>query len=263
METNTVTSLFERFNQWLAESVMIKLFSIGFLMLILLIPASWIEELINERQGRADSVMKEVADKWSGTQTLAGPILVIPFTKEEIVKRWQDGKQLEEKVTSVHRAYFLPEHLQIGAQVNPEVLHRGIFDVAVYQSKVQMEARFSEPDFSAWNIPDSKVHWKEAAMIYGLSDLRGISENPAFSSGSISFDAEPSSDIGVIINTMAGNKNNSPANSVTGLVVALNWQGRQDFKGDFNGSLSIRGSEGLYFVPAGKTTVVKAAGQWF
>jgi inner membrane protein len=82
----TIPNLFERFNQWITESIMVKLFSIGFLILILLIPTSWIESLIHERQGRADEVIREVSEKWSGDQTLSGPVLMIPFTKIETIK---------------------------------------------------------------------------------------------------------------------------------------------------------------------------------
>jgi inner membrane protein len=38
METQHTPGVFERFNQWITESIMVKLFSIGFLILILLIP---------------------------------------------------------------------------------------------------------------------------------------------------------------------------------------------------------------------------------
>ncbi|NOS90579.1 MAG: cell envelope integrity protein CreD, partial [Cyclobacteriaceae bacterium] len=73
MET-TPTNIFERINQWIKESVTIKLLSIGFLLLILMIPASWIESLIIERQTRAESVVGEISEKWSGEQTLSGPV---------------------------------------------------------------------------------------------------------------------------------------------------------------------------------------------
>ena len=74
METTTPASLniLERFNRWIQESIMVKLFSIGFLILILLIPSSWIENMIVERQQRAEQVMSEVADKWSGSQLISG-----------------------------------------------------------------------------------------------------------------------------------------------------------------------------------------------
>ena len=60
--------MLDRFNKWIQESIMIKLFSIGFLIIILLIPASWIQDMIVERQQRAGQVIQEVADKWSGNQ---------------------------------------------------------------------------------------------------------------------------------------------------------------------------------------------------
>lgn len=51
-------------------------------------------------------MIQEVSDKWSGNQTLSGPVLMIPFTKIEKIKRLSDGKQVEEVTESIHRAYF-------------------------------------------------------------------------------------------------------------------------------------------------------------
>ena len=63
-------NVFERLNRWIQESIMVKLFSIGFLILILLIPSVQIEDLIRERQHRSEQVIDEVVDKWSGSQTV-------------------------------------------------------------------------------------------------------------------------------------------------------------------------------------------------
>ena len=82
METQNTMSIIDRFNHWIKESVSIKLLSIGFLVLVLLIPSSWITSLMEERQVRAGEVMEEVAGKWSGSQTVAGPILVIPYSNK-------------------------------------------------------------------------------------------------------------------------------------------------------------------------------------
>src|SRR5687767_14433986 len=99
MEPNTTpTNLLDRFNRWMQESIMIKLFSIGFLILILLIPSSWIQELIRERQQRADEVIDEITDKWSGSQMITGPILIIPFKKTEVVEKEKGGKEIREFV---------------------------------------------------------------------------------------------------------------------------------------------------------------------
>lgn len=258
METQSL-NLFERFNQWITESIMVKLFSIGFLTLILLIPASWIEELIQERQSRANEAILEVSDKWSGQQTITGPVLMIPFTKIEKSRRWSDGKQLEELIESVHQAYFLPDDYQVKSKVSPEVLHRGIFDVAVYKSEISMLATFTLPDFSTWNIPDSQVHWKEAVLINGITDLRGISENPVIKTGENPLPSNATSDIGLVLSPV---DDANPRLAQSGVVTTLGWSTRTDAVSDFSIQMSLKGSERLYFLPIGKSTSIQTEGQW-
>ncbi len=258
METQSL-NLFERFNQWITESIMVKLFSIGFLTLILLIPASWIEELIQERQSRANEAILEVSDKWSGQQTITGPVLMIPFTKIEKSRRWSDGKQLEELIESVHQAYFLPDDYQVKSKVSPEVLHRGIFDVAVYKSEISMLATFALPDFSTWNIPDSQVHWNEAALINGITDLRGISENPVIKTGENPLPSNATSDIGLVLSPV---DDANPRLAQSGVVTTLGWSTRTDAVSDFSIQMSLKGSERLYFLPMGKSTSIQTEGQW-
>lgn len=271
METHPTPNLIERFNQWLAESIMIKLLSIGFLILILMLPASWISDLIVERQSRADSVMREVSDKWSGAQTISGPVLVIPFTRIERTKRWDNGKQVEELIETRHKAFFLPDDFKVTGNVKPQLLHRGIFDVAVYGSEITMHSTFPEPDFSAWNIPDEQVHWQEAVMINSISDLRGIDSNPIIESGAKQFVAEPSSNVGIRFSGV--NQTSSDNQSVqtdvsgdygfsSGLSIPLNLKSRADFMSTFTVKLSLKGSESLYFVPVGKSTQIELAGNW-
>ena len=114
METNTAPNLFERLNNWIKESITIKLMSIGFLVLILLIPSSWIESLIVERQSRSESVIQEISSKWSGEQNIVGPILVIPFIQREKIDKGKDGIEIRE---SVEKAFFLSEKLSIAVKM--------------------------------------------------------------------------------------------------------------------------------------------------
>jgi inner membrane protein len=255
MDTNSLSPV-DRFNNWVKESVMLKLASIGFLILILLIPASWIESLINERQSRADDVVREISDKWSGMQTLTGPVLMIPFTKIEKLKRWEKGVAIEERLESVHRAYFLPEELTVDSKLAPQVLHRGIFDAVVYDSKINCTAKFAELNFQKWNIPDEQVHWKEAQLVTGISDMRGISENPVIRSGEKVLITEPSSDVGLTENSSESTE------IVKGIASSLEWNSRADVMSNFSIALNLKGSERLYFIPVGKTSEVKISGNW-
>jgi inner membrane protein len=272
METTSspspIPSLLERFNTWLQESVMIKLFSIGFLILILLIPSAWINDLIYERQSRAAGVMQEVSDKWSGQQTISGPVLVIPFRKKDIIDKGKDGIETREHIEN---AFFLPEQLTIKGEVAPETLHRGIFDAVVYQSKIQITSAFSKPNFEKLNIPADMIQWKDSYMIFGITDLRGISDSLVFSVGDQNLISEPSNNIGVSVTT----RNTSPFNeeryldesheggvSKKGITAKLNWKSAEDFTGAVQMKLNLKGSKTLDFVPTGKTTDVQLSGSW-
>lgn len=63
----------------LRSSVLLRMVFVGVLTLLLLIPQFMIESLITERQQRRDSVTGEVSDKWGKTQTVTGPLIVLPY----------------------------------------------------------------------------------------------------------------------------------------------------------------------------------------
>ena len=268
METNpTPLNLFERLNQWIQESITIKLLSIGFLVLILLIPSSWIQDLMHERQARAEDVMQEVSSKWSGSQTLSGPILVIPFKAQRKIDHGKEGIEFQEYT---EKYFLLPETLDLAGEVDPTVLHRGIFDAAVYTSSLNIKANFNKPNFAAFEIPDDKVLWKDAYMIFSITDLRGISENPAFLVGGVPKVTEPSSDLGVSVRkflkeaSLPDGQNNAEGAdfSSNGIIAKLGWQSERDFVGNTSIKIKLKGSHRLSFNPTGKTTTAQLKGPW-
>jgi len=249
MDTNTISNLFERTNAWIRESITIKLLSIGFLVLILLIPSAWIESLIAERQGRADAVVSEISDKWSGEQTITGPVLVIPVVQREKIDKGKEGIEIREWK---EKLFFLPDQLTVSGRVNPQLLHRGIFEAAVYESDLQLKAVFNFPDFKKLNLDGKDMVWSEATLVTGLSDMRGITKNPILEMDGRQLAGEPSKQIGLT---------HDEANN-SGIVAPLNWQGEGDFKGNVTLQLSLKGSTSLYFIPTGKTTEVSLEGPW-
>lgn len=261
-------SFLDRFNNWLQESIMIKLFSIGFLILILLIPSTWIQSLISERQSRATEVLQEVAGKWSGPQTIAGPVLVIPFRSIETIDKGKDGI---EKIERIDKAFFLPERLNINGKVTPEVLHRGIFDAVVYNSALDVSASFTQPDFSKLNVTDERVLWKDAYLALGISDARGISDDLIVKAGGAELTGESSSDLGLSYaqhRPAYENETTYPTyhpeeeTTSSGIIFKLNWQSAEQFKGDVAVALGLKGSNRIDFAPAGKTTDVTLTGAW-
>ncbi|MDN4165052.1 cell envelope integrity protein CreD [Cytophagales bacterium LB-30] len=243
METKS-PHVIERFNEWLKESISVKLASIGVLVLLLLIPSSWLQSLMEERQYRSYEVQQEVAEKWSGRQTLSGPILRVPYTDYQTF--------VEDKVTKVlprtEYAYFLPEKLEITGEVNPQILSRGIFDVVVYESQIQFKGRFNYPSFDAWDISEKDVHWHEAQLINGISDLRGIFNNLLLTLNGQELATEPGESLLPELPKSILSPVNLTEMSKEGL--------------DFAYTIRLKGSENLQFIPIGKTTQVKVSGTW-
>jgi len=261
-------NLFERFNRWMQESITVKLMSIGFLVLILLIPSSWIQDLMQERQSRAEGVTQEISAKWSGNQTLSGPILVIPYKVKKKIDHGKEGIEIQEYI---EKFFLLPQTLDIKGVINPTVLHRGIFDAAVYSSVLAIDAIFDKPDLQSFKISDDMVLWKDAHMIFSVTDLRGISENPQFTVGGFSKESEPSNSLGVSVKKFIRDSTSPyppPSGdaysdfSTSGIVAKLGWQSDADFNGSTSIKINLKGSTRLFFTPTGKTTTVELAGPW-
>lgn len=269
METKeTQLNVFERFNRWIQESITVKLVSIGFLVLILLIPSSWIQDLMQERQSRAESVMQEISAKWSGNQTLSGPILVIPYKVKKKIDHGKEGVEIQEYI---EKFFLLPQTLDIKGDINPTVLHRGIFDAAVYSSTLNVSASFEKPDLQSFKIADDMVLWKDAHMIFSITDLRGISENPQFTVGGLAKESEPSNALGVSVKKFIRDSTSPylvPSSdaqtdfSTSGIVAKLGWLSGADFNGNTAVKINLKGSTRLFFTPTGKTTTVQLSGPW-
>ena len=63
------------------KTLFFKLLIIGFLMALLFIPLSMIDVTIGERMRFREEAVQSIATDSVGSQTLLGPVLVIPYTE--------------------------------------------------------------------------------------------------------------------------------------------------------------------------------------
>ena len=235
-------TFFERLNNWVKNSITVKILSIGFLILILLIPAQMVESLIRERQYTREGAIDEVSSKWGYAQTITGPVLTVPykaFAKDE------HGKYIP--VTEY--AHFLPEKLNIAGTIHPEMRYRGIYEVVVYNSKMNLTGSFSNPSFKDWGVASENVYWKDAFLAIGIPDMRGIENNILLQWNTESIPFNPGVDSKDVIGSGVSAK------------VPLNIS---DTAGTFNFSfdVSLNGSKELNFIPVGKETNVQLISPW-
>ncbi|NOU46506.1 MAG: cell envelope integrity protein CreD [Bacteroidales bacterium] len=248
MTTNNL-SFFERANTWIKQSVMLRLITIGIIILLLLIPVSMIENLIREREERQREAITEVSSKWGEQQTITGLVLTVPYKTNSRVYE-SDKPDVFKLVESIGYAHFLPEVLDITGVISPEIRYRGIYEVIVYNSKVSLTGSFLAPNFEEWNIDQNDILWDDAFISLGLSDLRSIQENISINWNNRQYFFNP----GVESNDVIQN------GISTRLPVKLTEYAGT--KHTFTLDLNFNGSTSLNFVPLGKLTKVTIQSTW-
>jgi len=230
---------------WIEDSVLFKLGIIGFFTLLLLIPSEWIQSLIQERQNRQQDVIKEVSDKWSGSQLVQGPVMILPY-KTLIQQKDKAGLVTYEEAIS--NIYILPEALNITGTADPEVLHRGIFDAVVYNAKIKVNGKFSALELQKSGIDPNKIQWDKVKVAIGLSDLKGLKNNPAIKLANQQYPVEPD------FTSLKLFSNN--------LIILPDLRIGRNTALPFSFDLDLKGSSELNFLHLGKTTMVKVEGKW-
>jgi len=230
---------------WFRESMLVKLCFIGLLTLLLLIPSTWIQSLISERQLRQNEVVDEISDKWSGKQLVEGPVLILPYLNTIAEKNDKGIITYKEELQNI---YILPEELNINSNVDPETLYRGIFEAVVYNSKINIDGRFSPLELKKSGIKPELILWDKVKVAIGLTDLKGLKNNPSINLAGKSYEVEPDlTDVKLFRNN---------------LIALLDLSTDKHTAIPFNFNLDIRGSSELNFLHIGKTTLVKMNGTW-
>jgi inner membrane protein len=84
MEENKKTKV----KNWVKESLTLRMFTVGFLIVVMLIPLSYIKILIRERKQNQEDVIAKIDKNWGSEVLIYGPILKIPYkyyTKETVL----------------------------------------------------------------------------------------------------------------------------------------------------------------------------------
>lgn len=227
----------------LRDSVLFKMIVIGLLGLALLVPLGMVRLLISERQARRDEVSREVAAVWGQAQTLAGPMLTLPYRD-----RLRDEKGTVHEITRF--ASFLPETLEIQGEIEPEKRSRGLFEVAVYRADLSVTGTFKRPDFSEWRIDPGDVFWDDAFLTFGIPDMRGIRNGTSLDWSGRSLPLSPGGG-------QAGFWETGLRAAVPGLGA-----GKAGDEYRFRFQLGIHGSRQIRFLPAGRQTTVSLKSAW-
>lgn len=235
---------------WLSRGArMFKVFGIGLIGLLLLIPLEMVRSTLNERAGRYHEAVRSITQTWGGEQRIAGPVLVVPYTYKvsAMETRLVDGRRAEVATEREMRgeAVFLPERLAIKGEVTPSVRKRGIYETPVYAATLAIAGNFAAPTFEFLASRGVEPQWAQARVCFAIRDLRGTREDLALTWGGKTIPMQPGARFAGM-----GAGVHVPVNLADG--------GAREFAVE----LGINGSEGLSFLPLGRQTDVKLTSPW-
>lgn len=221
---------------WQRNKLIFKSALIGFLVLIMLIPSAFVHELIREREQRSHEVAGEISSKWAGSQTVSGPVLMIPYGPV--------------RTAGQPYLYLLPARLDIRGNIATQLKHRSIYEVPVYSSQLQFSGWFQLKDTLGTEVPFQELRLQDAVLCFGIRDFRGIGANPQFTWN----DSKQLFDSGLPENKLLKAGVSRPVTITADQLTA------GELKYDI--TLSLKGSEQLKFLPLGSETNMHLEGDW-
>lgn len=224
-----------------------KVAAIILITLLLLIPTAMITSLVHEREQTQIEAIEEVSSKWANEQTISGPFISIPFYK--YVK---DNSKSNDTTTKLIRikehVHILPENLKINGTLLPEKRERGIYEIVVYNSNIELSGSFILPDFKSLDIPASELIMSQADLNLGISDLRGLEKLVTVKWKGKDYN----------FNSGLGNTDVVER----GIYAQIPIEGSDSSVLNFSIQIELKGSQKIYFTPLGKTTDVEMSSLW-
>jgi len=204
-------------------------------------PLFLIQLALDGRQSYASGAASDIAAGWGGEQTVAGPILVVPYTivRDEVV----DGRTIQsvERLTRV----LLPADLGMNVTASVQERHRGIFEVPVYRSSVALRAEFDRAALLSTLPQDAKVLWGETAVVVLVGDTRGLADNVDLTVNGRKVHFEP------------GTLTDRGTGMHAGLAES-DWTGTMRLSAE----IPLRGSRSISLAPLGDRTTARIAADW-
>jgi inner membrane protein len=235
-------TIVEKTPLWIRHSILLKLIGIALLVLLLLIPTSMLRALIVERSSLQNNAITEISQNWSSSQTVAGPVLTIPYIK--IIKK--DSSQVIREKKYLH---YLPEQLSISGNITPTIRKRGIYKAALYESSLSISGKFPSPLIDAVKLGAERILYEDAFLQLGISDMRGINNQVLVTWNGTEETAEPGLPTYEIVRS--------------GIHVPLHLQEiTPDSAFPFQLHLKLKGSDTILFTPVGKETHASITSPW-
>lgn len=225
----------------------IKLLFTVLIAAALAIPLLMVYALVYDRQTQAQTAQASINSGWGGEQTLAGPVLVVPFRTTQEQTAQENGRSVTRTVEVERLLYVSPVRNAVTTEIVPQERRKSIYRSVLYEAKIGGKAAFAlPPDISRFGVTRERLMWDRAEVRFGVSDARGLTSGGTLSVDGKPFELQPGKGPG--------------ATGGEGFFTFLRWNGEGTLAIDY--SYGLRGSRSLSLVPRGGSTSWTVNSSW-
>ena len=239
--------------------LLFKSIIISLLVLLILIPLEMVRSTIAERVSYREEAIQSILTSHAGTQTLTGPILVIPYKETVSIPmppvRIENGEQISQtKFQTIEKNLLIfPEVLHMTGTLKPEKRYRGIHEILLYEMDSQLSGTFLLPGREELKLERSDNHIRfepgTPYFTFNISDPRGLLKTPALT---VEGKALP-----FFQSAKAGNARHP----LSGLHAEIDMP-EQHKAIEFSLNLAVNGTQSLSVVPVGKDNDIRLLSTW-
>jgi len=220
-------------------NVPMKALIVGVVAITFTIPLAMIGGVVKERSQYRQKATAEIATSTAGSQTLVGPLLVVRYRERVPAATKGAVETIREGAT-----LLLPASLAVRSNARVEMRERGIYHVPVFRTNTAFAADFTVPPRLGVN-DRTLVGEPKAAIVFGVSDARGIRAVPSVRLNGSAVKAAPGTGVDWIPNGFSVPLPDGAAGRLT-----------------TETNLELIGTDNLMFLPVGDVTNVELTSEW-
>lgn len=225
----------------------VKLVFAVLIAVALMVPLLMVYGLLWDRQQQAETAQASIGEGWGGQQTIAGPVIVIPYRATDTTTVNENGKDVTRTVNTIRNLYLSPQSNAADIVIKPERRKRAIYETVVYESQIAGRAEFVLPaDIARYGVAREALLLDRAELRLGISDARGLIDG-----NSLTVDGKP-------LALQPGKGLLSTGNS--GTFAFIDWTGAAPLKVDYR--IGVRGLGDFRLVPRGVDTRWTVKSSW-
>ena len=184
-----------------ANSMTGRLLLIGFLVGVMLVPMMMVKGTIQERGNYYNEAVGSVSEGWAGSQSVADPVLVLPYTYQRAAQRRNEDNTVETITTQeTGHHLFYPERTDITGKFMSETRKRGLFAVPIYDADIKMTGSFTIQALANADAKKPELKYGAPFVALLIKDPRGLHGDYVFNFAGTDYKPEP----GTTLGTMAG-----------------------------------------------------------